>query len=90
MRHRGTKASQPGDVHGYDWYDAETGTIDRCRLAAQATRLQPPPTYTTAPAWLEDAEVPVSWPGATSLDLARLEARARRAFAYSAADDSGG
>lgn len=88
MRHRGTKASQPGEVHGYDWYDAATGTIDLCELAAQATRLQPRPTYPTPPAWLADAEVPASWPEATSLDLARLEARARRAFVHSTAEQA--
>ncbi len=87
MRHRGTKASQPGEVHGYDWYDAEAGTIDLCELAAQVTRLQPRPTYATPPAWLMDANVPPSWPEATSLDLARLEARARRAFVHATAEN---
>jgi hypothetical protein len=85
MRHRGTKASQPGEVHGYDWFDAETGRIDHCRLAAQATRLQPRPTFEAAPPWLADADVPERWPEATSLDLARLEARARRAFVHATA-----
>lgn len=82
MKHRGTKASPPAAVHGYDWYDPETGSIDRCRLAAQATRLQPQPHYETPPAWLEHADVPSSWAEATSLDLARLEAQARRAFVH--------
>ncbi|MCR9163316.1 MAG: hypothetical protein ACE37F_34825 [Nannocystaceae bacterium] len=85
MRHRGTKASQPGDVHGYDWYDAATGAIDRCGLASQATRLEPRPRYDTPPVWLEDVDVPEALPGASSLDLARLDARARRAFVHATA-----
>ncbi len=88
MRHRGTKASQPGEVHGYDWYDPDTGVVDRCRLAAQATRLQPQPTFAAPPAWMADADVPEVLNDATSLDLARLEARARRAFVHATADRS--
>ena len=86
MRHRGTKASAPGEVHGYDWYDPQTGAIDRCRLAAQATRARPQPAFARPPQWLEAAEIPESLPDATSLDLARLEACARRAFVHAAAD----
>jgi hypothetical protein len=81
MRHRGTKASAPGEVHGYDWYDAETGAIDICTLASQATRQNPRPHFDEPPAWT--AEVPDRLPNATSLDLARLEARVRRAFVHS-------
>ena len=55
MRHRGTKASAPRNISGYDWYDAKTGAIDRCRLAAQASRLVPPPNYDEPPAWLAEA-----------------------------------
>ncbi len=82
MRHRGTKASAPAAVHGYDWYDAQTGVVDRCRLAAQAMRTDPTPTLTEAPSWLDAAQIPGSLADATSLDLARLEARARRAFVH--------
>ena len=82
MRHRGTKASAPGDVHGYDWYDPATGVIDRCSLAAQATRAQPPPGFDRPPAWIEAAEIPERLPNASSLDLARIEAHARRAFVH--------
>ncbi len=82
MRHPGTKASKPAGVHGYGWYDAETGRIDRVRLAREATRLSAPPDYDEAPAWLEAANVPEHLDGASPLDLARLEARARRAFVH--------
>ncbi len=85
MRHRGTKASQPGAVHGYGWYDAESGAIDRCQLASEATRIHPAPAFETTPAWLLSVDVPASLPGASSLDLARLEARARRAFVHATA-----
>ncbi len=82
MRHRGTKASAPGEVHGYDWYDADTGRIDRCRLAAQAMRQDPTPTLDRPPSWLDAAEIPEVLPEASALDLARLEARTRRAFVH--------
>jgi len=85
MRHRGTKASHPAEVHGYRWYDPSSGAIDRCTLAAEVTRLRPPPTFETVPPWLESANVPMNLPEATSLDLARLEARARRAFVHAKA-----
>lgn len=85
MRHRGTKASRRGAVHGYDWYDPESGAIDLCRLASQATRVQPAPTFCAPPDWLCAVDVPASLPGASSLDLARLEARARRAFVHATA-----
>lgn len=85
MKHRGTKASQPGEVHGYDWYDAESGAVDLCLLASQATRVQPAPSFSTPPLWLTNVDVPPSLPNATSLDLARLEARARRAFVHAPA-----
>lgn len=86
MRHKGTKASAPGEVHGYDWYDPTTGAIDRCILAAQATRARPLPRFERPPSWLDAAEVPEHLPGATSLDLARIEARARRAFVHATAE----
>jgi len=86
MRHRGTKASAPGEVHGYDWYDPETGAIDRCSLAAQATRARPLPSFPQPPAWLDAADIPECMPDATSLDLARIEARARRAFVHATAE----
>ena len=82
MRHRGTKASQAGAVHGYDWYDPESGAIDLCRLASQATRVHPAPSFSAPPGWLSHVDVPASMADATSLDLARLEARARRAFVH--------
>lgn len=85
MRHRGTKASAPAEIHGYGWYDPETGCIDRCMLAAEATRLRPTPSFESPPAWLTEAEVPAVLPDATSLDLARIEARARRAFVHASA-----
>ena len=85
MRHRGTKASQPGAVHGYDWYDAESGAIDRCLLASQASRVDPAPSFSAPPRWLCAANVPSSLPDATALDLARIEARARRAFVHATA-----
>ncbi len=85
MKHRGTKASQPGAVHGYDWYDPESGTIDLCRLASQATRVDPAPSFAQPPHWLLAVDVPACVPDASSLDLARLEARARRAFVHAAA-----
>ncbi|MGH1346575.1 MAG: hypothetical protein ACRBN8_33730 [Nannocystales bacterium] len=85
MKHRGTKASQPAAVHGYDWYEAESGVIDLCRLASEATRARPAPSFSAPPAWLANADVPAHLPDATSLDLARLEARARRAFVHAEA-----
>ncbi len=85
MKHRGTKASPPGAVHGYDWYDPESGAVDLCRLASQATRVDPAPSFCSPPRWLCDVGIPASLPNATSLDLARLEARARRAFVHAAA-----
>lgn len=85
MRHRGTKASQPGAVHGYDWYDPESGVIDLCRLASQVTRVHPAPSFSAPPPWLSNVDVPASMTAATSLDLARLEARARRAFVHATA-----
>lgn len=85
MRHRGTKASAPGEVHGYDWYDPSSGRIDQRILAAQATRESPPPRFETPPRWLDDANVPEVMPDATSVDLARIEARARRAFVHATA-----
>jgi len=85
MRHRGTKAPQPGAVHGYDWYDPESGVIDRCRLASQVTRVHPAPLFPAPPRWLSDVGIPTSMTDATSLDLARLEARARRAFVHATA-----
>ncbi|MBV1859875.1 MAG: hypothetical protein KUG77_15795 [Nannocystaceae bacterium] len=85
MRHRGTKASQPGAVHGYDWYDPESGAIDLCCLASQVTRVHPAPSFCAPPPWLSNVDVPASLPNASALDLARLEARARRAFVHDAA-----
>ncbi|MEM6290717.1 MAG: hypothetical protein AAGA54_05605 [Myxococcota bacterium] len=82
MRHPGTKPSKPAGVHGYGWYDAETGRIDRARLAREATRQNPPPAYAEPPAWLDAADIPERIEGASPLDLARVEARARRAFVH--------
>lgn len=86
MRHRGTKASQPSKVDGYDWYNAESGAIDLCLLASEATRIHPAPSFSAPPLWLAKVDVPASFPNATSLDLARLEARARRAFVHAPAE----
>lgn len=81
MRHHGTKSGTPAARHGYTWYDAETGAIDRCALAAEATRRDPLPTYEQVPAWLTG--IPACLPDATAVDLARLDATARRLFLHS-------
>ncbi len=80
MRHRGTKDSKPTAQHGYGWYDPDTGAIDRSLLAAEATRSEV--VYEVPPSWLLQADIPARLPGATPVDLARLEARARRAFVH--------
>lgn len=81
MRHRGTKESKPGATHGYAWYDPDTGAVNLCHLATDATRSAT--TFETPPAWILAADIPQQLPEADPLDLARLEARARRAFVRS-------
>lgn len=78
MRHKGTKVSKARRFAGYRWYDHATGRIDTCRLAQDAMRDEQSPLPDEAPAWL--ADLPAALPDATPVDLARLEARARRAF----------
>ena len=78
MRHRGTKRSKLGRVAGYAWYDRETGAVDLCLLAADATRDKVPPHYDVVPAWL--SEFPATLSNPTPSELARVDARARRAY----------
>ena len=64
-------------VHGYRWYDWRTGAIDRCALAEDATRTDGH-RYTEPPECIRD--IPDALPGATPLDLATLDAKARRGY----------
>ena len=82
MRHPGTKDSRPAAVHGYGWYDRDTGQIDLCRLATEATRDAAQALFATPPAWVMRDDIPSELPDASPTDLARLEARARRAFVH--------
>lgn len=81
MQHRGTKRSRLRGTHGYEWYDHRTGAINLCHLAADATRTDPPPKFAEPPDWIR--ELPSELRGAGPLDLAKLDAWARRLFVHS-------
>jgi hypothetical protein len=65
-------------VHGYRWYDWQTGAVDLAALAEDAAAGLTNETYGDAPAWI--AALPAVVPSATPTKLAALDAAARNAF----------
>ncbi len=78
MRHPGTKVSKLRRVAGYDWYDWETGAVDRRLLAEDVARGLTDESYAEVPAWA--LTLPATVPDATPTQLASLDASARNAL----------
>lgn len=84
MQHRGTKRGKPTKLHGYRWWNRETGAVDLLELARDACKGLPLPTPETIPAWLEGFPTQLDQP--KPADLARIDARARTAALRAMAD----
>ena len=63
-------------MHGYPWFDWETGRVDRCQLLAH---LSGEPCE-EAPPWLLALEIPEVVENARPTDLAKIDAIAHRAW----------
>lgn len=85
MRHPGTKRGKPKRVHGYRWYDWQSGAVDLLLLAEDAASGLPIEVPNSVPAWL--AEFPTNLANATTSQLARLDADARRACVEAMSQD---
>jgi len=76
MHHQGTKRTQPRRVHGYPWFDWDTGKVDR-RVLAEHLIGKP---QVGTPQWALDMELPDVIENARPTDLAKVDARAHRAW----------
>lgn len=63
-------------MHGYSWYDWDTGRVDLLALARDAVERLPIEVPEQVPAWLDG--FPTELPNAKPADLAKIDARARR------------